>query len=87
MATDQAVVWSDRNLISVTAEKTKEMVISFSKKRTELPLVTIDDAPIERTEKFGLLGVVVSSKLDWSAHGEFLHTKGSPCTDLPVNAA
>ena len=52
-------------------------MISFCNKRTELPPVTIDDTLVERTKKFRLLGVVVSSKLDWSARCEFLHTKGS----------
>ena len=46
--------------------------------------MTIDDTPTERTEKFRLLGVVVSSKLDWSAHCKFLHTKGSQRTYLLV---
>ena len=63
--------------MSVNFDQTKEKLISFSKKRTELAPVTIDDTPIERTEKFKSLGVVMSSKLDWSAYCELLHTKDS----------
>ena len=77
VATDQAVEWSARNLMTINAEKTKEMMISFSNKPVAPPPVTINNTAIERTETFKLLGVVLSNKLDWSDHCEYLHTKGS----------
>ena len=77
VATDQAVEWSARNLMTINAEKTKEMMISFSNKPVAPPPVTISNTAIERTETFKLLGVVLSNKLDWSDHCEYLHTKGS----------
>ena len=77
VATDQAVEWSARNLMTINAEKTKEMMISFSNKPVAPPPVTINNTAIERTETFELLGVVLSNKLDWSDHCEYLHTKGS----------
>ena len=77
VATDQAVEWSARNLMTINAEKTKETMISFSNKPVAPPPVTINSTAIERTETFKLLWVVLSNKLDWSDHSEYVHTKGS----------
>ena len=68
VATDQAVKWSARNLMTINAEKTKEIIISFFKKPVAPPPVTIDNTAIERIETFKLLGVALSKKLDWSDH-------------------
>ena len=76
VATHQAVEWSASNLMTINAEKTKEMMISFSNKPVAPPPVTITNNAIERTETFKLLGVVLSNKLDWSDHCEYLHIKG-----------
>ena len=64
VATDQALEWSARNLMAINAEKTKEMMISFSSKPVVPPPVTINNTVFERTETFKLLGVVLSNKLD-----------------------
>ena len=77
VATNQAVKWSARNFMKINAEKTKEMVISFSTKPVAPPPVTINNTAIERTESFKLLGVVLSNRLDWSDHCEYLHSKCS----------
>ena len=73
VATHQAVEWSARNLMTINAEKTKETIISFSNKSVASPPVTINNTAIERTETFKLLWVVLSHKLDWSDHCEYLH--------------
>ena len=77
VATDQAVEWSARNLMTINAEKTKEMMISFANKPVAPPPVIVNNTAIERTETVKLLGVVLSNKLDWSDHCAYLHTKGS----------
>ena len=86
VATDQSVEWSARNLMTINAEKTKEMMISFSIKPVAPSPMTINNTAIERTETFKLLGVVLSNKLDWSDHCEYLHTKGSQRLYLLVSA-
>ena len=68
VATDHTVEWSARNLMTINAKKTKEMMISFSNKPMAPPHVTINNTAIERTETFKLLRVVLSNKLDWSAN-------------------
>jgi len=75
VATNQAADWATRNLMKVNADKTKEMVISFARKRKVLPMVTIGETPIERTGTFMLLGVLLSDNLSWGPHVEYLLNK------------
>ena len=84
VATDQAMECSARNLMAINADKTKELMISLSKKPKARPPVTISNTVIERTETFRVLGVVLSNKLDWSDHCEYLHTNGSQRLHLLV---
>ena len=63
--------------MTVNAEKTQETIISFPTEPVAPLPVTINNTAIERTETFKLLGVVLSNKLDWPDHCEYLHTKGS----------
>ena len=86
VATDQAVEWSARNLMTLNAEKTKEMMISFSNKPVAPPPVTTNNTAIERTETFKLLGVMWSNKLDWSDHCTYILKAHSACTSYTAQA-
>ena len=77
VAINQACKWSAKNMKNVNSEKTKEMIISFSRKRNDVPAVIIDQKAIERTETFKLLGVLLSDDLDWGPHVEYLLGKCS----------
>ena len=70
-------------VFTINAEKTNEMMISFSNKPVAPPPVTINNTVIEHTETFKLLwvrgGCLTSSS--GPDHCECLHTKGySACT-------
>ena len=42
VATNQACKWPAKNMMNENSEKTKEMIISFSRKRNDVPAVIID---------------------------------------------
>ena len=77
VAAGQAETWSIKNLMKINADKTKDMAISFSRKHTNIPAVTIDGKAVERTKTFTLLGVVLSDDITWGDHVEYLHGKCS----------
>jgi hypothetical protein len=55
------------------------MLTHFGKlqKKSDVPLLTADDAQIERVETFKLLGVVFSSDLSWNHHVSYMLNKVS----------
>ena len=65
-------------VFTINAEKTNEMMISFSNKPVAPPPVTINNTVIEHTETFKLLGVRGGCLTSSSGpdHCECLHTKG-----------
>ena len=73
-ATDEAVRWSAENRMSVNCDKTTELQVCFALSKPSLPLITIDDKPIERVPSAKRLGVTVSSDPIWDAHIEDTHT-------------
>ena len=46
--------------------KTKEMIVDYSKKRTEHAPILINVAAVEQVESFKFLGVHITNKLTWS---------------------
>ncbi len=66
--------WSDRNGMQLNVDKTKEMIVSFSRKHPSegIPPLTIGGAEIERITSAKVLGVVVSSNLSWQAHIDYI---------------
>ena len=77
MACDQAVEWSDKNKMQLNKDKTKEMLISFSKAASNVPAVTIDGQPIDRVSSAKLLGITLSDTLSWEEHINNICSKGS----------
>jgi hypothetical protein len=75
-ATDQAYSWSQENKMQLNQDKTKEMVIGFSKKACDIPPLTINGSQIERVKSTTLLGVTLMDNLSWEAHINKICTKG-----------
>ena len=46
----------------------KEMIVDYSKKRTEHTSILINGAAVEQVESFKFLGVHITNKLTWSKH-------------------
>jgi hypothetical protein len=78
-ALDELREWCSWNGMIINAKKTKEMLIHFGKlqKKSDVPLLTADDAQIECVETFKLLGVVFSSDLSWNHHVSYMLNKVS----------
>ena len=76
-AAEQAETWFSRTLMKINAAKTKSMHITFFTKDTEPPPIIIDDTPIEQSETFKVLGVILLADLSWGPHVEYLHSKCS----------
>ena len=48
--------------------KTKEIIVDYRKRRTEIALILIDGAVVEQVESFKFFGVHIPNKLTWSKH-------------------
>ena len=69
--------WSTENKMRLNPRKTKEMLIHFRKKPLNVPLITINNTPLQRVSCFKLLGVWLSDDLKWDYHVDKLVSKGS----------
>ena len=69
--------WSKENLFQLNAEKTKELVTSFSHDSLQLPRFCIDASPIKTIQSTKLLGLTINDTLTWNNHIEDLLKKAS----------
>jgi len=60
--------WSQNNRLNINADKTKEMVISFKKKKLKFNTLYIDDCPIEQVNSIKVLGLHITDNLKWNLH-------------------
>ena len=58
-AVDAIYDWSKENLFQLNGEKTKELVISFSRDSPQLPGICIDGTPIKTIQSTKLLGLTI----------------------------
>ena len=69
--------WSRCNDMKVNPEKTKSMVISFTKKQLNLPSLILNDVPIEQVKSAKLVGVHISNDLRWQTQVNHMCSKAS----------
>jgi hypothetical protein len=62
--------------VSLNLKKTKEMVIDLRIMKSEIPVITIDNTPIERVQSHKLLGIWLQSDLKWHTNTFFIIKKG-----------
>jgi len=77
LATDQAIEWSDKNLMRVNCEKTKELAVDFGRSSSTIPRISIHGNEIKRVESTKLLGVTITSDLSWSENVDDIHSRAS----------
>ncbi|KAI3368475.1 hypothetical protein L3Q82_025486, partial [Scortum barcoo] len=70
------VDWCELNHLQVNASKTKEMVIDFSRKPSDIAPVNIQGLDIERVRTYKYLGVHLNNKLDWTDNTDSLYKRG-----------
>jgi hypothetical protein len=61
-------VWCQDNNLTLNINKTKEMIVNFSKQQREHPPIHIDGTVVERVESFKFLCVYITDKLKCSNH-------------------
>ena len=60
--------WCQNNNLSLKITKTKEMIVDYTKRRTEYAPILIDGAVVEQVESFKFLGLHFTNKLERSKH-------------------
>ena len=57
-----------QNDMKINKRKTKELVIDFSKTRTNFPTIRIDGTDTQRVTEAKILGITITSNLTWDVH-------------------
>ena len=66
---DTLSTWVTSNNLSLNTTKCKFMVITrLRKKSTPVPLLTLNNQPLERVSSYKYLGVTITEDLSWSTH-------------------
>ena len=63
-AADAAYLWTIQNGLNINKRKTKELVIDFSKTRTNFPTIRIDRTDTQRVTEAKVLGITITSNPD-----------------------
>ncbi|XP_078075173.1 interleukin-6 receptor subunit beta-like isoform X2 [Mustelus asterias] len=72
---ENLVNWCSNNNLSLSVNKTKEIVIDFRKCKGEHVSVYINGDEVERVESFKFLGVQITNNLFWSPHADAIVKK------------
>ena len=69
--------WAIKNKMQINTTKTKEILIDFTKKKRDLPPLSINNTQIERVSSQKLLGIQISHDLSWKEHVNQIVCKAS----------
>ena len=69
--------WCDNNFLELNVSKTKEVVVDFRRKSSELEPVTLKSEPVERVSLYKYLGVTIDDKLNFSEHTQVISKKAN----------
>lgn len=70
------VTWCGENHLQLNVDKTKEMVVNFSRTHTPPLPISISGTDVEQVTSYRYLGVTLDCKLQWSLNTELLYKKG-----------
>jgi hypothetical protein len=76
-AANQTFTWCQTNNMRLNTDKTKEMLIDFSKKPFNIKPICMNDSDIERVKSTKLLGVIINNTLTWNDHVDYICNKAS----------
>ena len=77
-ALQEFVEWCDSSCLEMNVSKTKEMVVTFSKRQRELAaasIISIHGRPVELVEEYKYLGTIFDSQLKFSSNTEEILTQ------------
>ena len=77
--------WCDSNFLLLNADKTRELVINFSRNKDGVPPVILKGHEIEIVQSYKYLGVELDNKLDWKNSDSVF--KKSSISPVPSNKA
>lgn len=77
IAADQASTWCQTNNMKINADKTKEMIIDFSRKPFHFDPISMNDSDLECVNKTKLLGVIINDSLSWHDHVDYICGKAA----------
>ena len=67
-AIDYTVEWTRKNDMKINAQKTHEMIISFSRDKPDPPPIDIEGDSIEMVDGAKLVGLNIQNNLKWDTH-------------------
>ena len=78
-AVNQLGHWCCLNGMCLNTRKTKEMLIHFGKRcdKDAISSIHVDGSTLERVETFKLLGVYLSSDMNWYVHIDYIVSKAA----------
>ena len=76
-AANQTFTWCQNNNMRLNTDKTKEMLIDFSKKPVNIENIYMNGNVIERVQSTKLLGVIINNSLTWSDHVDYICSKAA----------
>ena len=76
-AAGQALQWSENNHMLVNSDKTKELLVDYSRKLSSVPNINIQGKDIECVDTTKLLGVTITSDLTWGEYVDTVHSKAA----------
>jgi hypothetical protein len=76
-AANQTYEWCQSNNMKINTDKTKEMLINFSKKPFPINSITMNENEIERVRKSKLLGIIINDTLTWGDHIDYICGKAA----------
>ena len=60
--------WCKENYLLLNVRKTKEMIIDFRLKKTEIPPLRLENEVVDVVETYRYLGFILDNKLNWHSH-------------------
>ena len=60
--------WSSINKLQLNPDKCKELIIDFKKAKHQFDAVTVNSIDLERVDSVKVLGVTITSTLQWNCH-------------------
>ena len=73
----QALQWSENNHILGNSDKTKALLVDYSREPSSVSNITMQRKGIECVHTTKLLGVTITSDLTWGEHVDTIHSKAA----------